>query len=154
MTSADRPVIAVFNSSNDTVEMLRTALEQEGFQTVVGHIPDLKKGELDLLSFIAQHDPGVIVYDISPPYEPNWAFLRLRPAFRDHHHEQVGAGQARRLDRGSRDHRQALRPRPGHRRRPGRRQRAGTPLVRPRDVPASRYRAPAGACWRLVKAMP
>ena len=77
MTSADRPVIAVFNSSNDTVELLRTALEQEGFQTVVGHIPDLKKGELDLVGFIEHHAPRVIVYDISPPYEPNWTFLRL-----------------------------------------------------------------------------
>jgi DNA-binding response OmpR family regulator len=77
VTSADRPVIAVFNSSNDTVELLRTALEQEGFQTVVGHIPDLKKGELDLVGFIEQHASRVIVYDISPPYEPNWTFLRL-----------------------------------------------------------------------------
>jgi DNA-binding NtrC family response regulator len=77
VTSADRPVIAVFNSSDDTVDLLRTALEHEGFQTVIGHIPDLKKGELDLLGFIEQHGPSVIVYDISPPYEPNWAFLRL-----------------------------------------------------------------------------
>ena len=77
MTSADRPVIAIFNSSNDTVELLRTVMEQEGFQTVVGHITDLKKGELDLLSFLEHHAPRVIVYDISPPYEPNWTFLRL-----------------------------------------------------------------------------
>ena len=77
MTSAERPVIAVFNSSDDTVELLRTALEHEGFQTVVGHIPDLKKGELDLVGFIEHHSPNVIVYDISPPYEQNWAFLRL-----------------------------------------------------------------------------
>ena len=77
MTSAERPVIAVFNSSDDTVELLRTALEHEGFQTVVGHIPDLKKGELDLVNFIEHHGPHVIVYDISPPYEQNWAFLRL-----------------------------------------------------------------------------
>ena len=72
-----RPIIAVFNSSNDTVEMLRTVLEEQGFQTVVGHIPDLKKGELDLVAFIEHHAPSVIVYDISPPYEPNWTFLRL-----------------------------------------------------------------------------
>ena len=72
-----RPIIAVFNSSNDTVDLLRTALESEGFHTVVGHIPDVKSGELDLVGFIEHHVPTVIVYDISPPYEANWTFLRL-----------------------------------------------------------------------------
>ena len=72
-----KPTIAVFNSSTDTVDLLRTALEAEGFQTVVGHIPDVKKGELDLVDFINQHTPAVIVYDISPPYDANWRFLRL-----------------------------------------------------------------------------
>jgi CheY-like chemotaxis protein len=72
-----RPIIAIFNSSNDTVELLRTVLESEGFHTVVGHIPDVKSGELDLVAFIQHHAPRVIVYDISPPYEANWTFLRL-----------------------------------------------------------------------------
>ena len=75
--SPRRPIIAVFNSSNDTVDLLRTALEAEGFHTVVGHIPDVKSGELDLVDFIEHHAPAVIVYDISPPYEANWTFLRL-----------------------------------------------------------------------------
>jgi DNA-binding response OmpR family regulator len=75
--AARRPVIAVFNSSNDTVELLRIVLEEEGFQTVVGHIPELKKGEFDLVGLIQHHAPTVIVYDISPPYEANWTFLRL-----------------------------------------------------------------------------
>jgi len=52
-------------------------LESEGFHTVVGHIPDVKSGELDLVGFIEHHVPTVIVYDISPPYEANWTFLRL-----------------------------------------------------------------------------
>jgi len=72
-----KPIIAVFNSSSDTVDMLRTVLEQEGFHTVSGHIADLKKGELDFVDFIDHHRPAVIVYDISPPYETNWTFLRL-----------------------------------------------------------------------------
>jgi len=74
---ASMPIIAVFNSSSDTVEMLRTALEGQGLHTVSGHIADLKKGELDFISFIEHHRPAVIVYDISPPYETNWTFLRL-----------------------------------------------------------------------------
>lgn len=78
VTGAGRkPTIAVFNSSEDTVELLRTALEAEGFQTVVGHIPEVKKGEIDLIDFINHHTPAVIVYDISPPYEANWRFLKL-----------------------------------------------------------------------------
>jgi CheY-like chemotaxis protein len=72
-----KPTIAIFNSSEDTVEMLRTTLEAEGFQTVVGHIPDVKRGELDLIEFISHHAPMIVVYDISPPYDANWRFLRL-----------------------------------------------------------------------------
>jgi CheY-like chemotaxis protein len=74
---ARKPTIAIFNSSSDTVDLLRTALEGAGFQTVAGHIPEVKRGELDLIEFIADHAPVVIVYDISPPYDANWRFLRL-----------------------------------------------------------------------------
>jgi CheY-like chemotaxis protein len=72
-----KPIIAVFNSSDDTVEMLRTALEVEGLHTVPGHIGELKKGELDFVAFIEHHRPAVIVYDISLPYDTNWNFLKL-----------------------------------------------------------------------------
>jgi CheY-like chemotaxis protein len=72
-----RPIVAVFNSSDDTVAMLRVVLEREGLHTVAGSIPDLKRGELDFIDFVAHHKPAVIVYDMSPPYETNWAFLRL-----------------------------------------------------------------------------
>lgn len=73
----DKPIIAVFNSSEDTVEMLRTALEGDGLHTVSGHIGELKKGELDFVAFIEHHRPAVIVYDISLPYDTNWNFLKL-----------------------------------------------------------------------------
>ena len=71
------PVVAVFNSSSDTVTLLRGALDAAGFQTVVGHIPEIKQGGLDFVEFVERHTPAVIVYDISPPYETNWTFLRL-----------------------------------------------------------------------------
>src|SRR5947209_19135295 len=71
-----KPTIAVFNSSEDTVELLRTALESEGFQTVVGHIPDVKKGEIDLIDFVTHHTPAVSVYASSPPYDGNWRVRR------------------------------------------------------------------------------
>src|SRR5438046_56440 len=57
--------------------MLREALEEEGFTTVTAHVPEIKRGRQDFISFLEQHDPAVILFDVSPPYEENWTFLRL-----------------------------------------------------------------------------
>jgi DNA-binding NtrC family response regulator len=71
-------VIAVVNSNEDTVEMLRNCLQQNGFPSIVtGHINDFKKGATDFPGFVAEYDPRVIVYDVSIPYDQNWTFLRL-----------------------------------------------------------------------------
>jgi CheY-like chemotaxis protein len=71
-------VIAVINSNEDTVEMLRTCLQQHVFTSVVtGHIHDFKTGAVDFPAFLEHHNPAVIVYDISLPYDKNWTFLRL-----------------------------------------------------------------------------
>ena len=71
-------VIAVVNSSEDTVEMLRLCLQQNGFTSVVtGHVHDFKTGVEDFPKYLAMHDPKVIIYDISIPYDKNWTFLRL-----------------------------------------------------------------------------
>jgi CheY-like chemotaxis protein len=72
-----RGVVAIFNSNADIMDLLRVALENEGFQTVAGHVVDIKRGHLDVIEFVGQHDPRVIVYDVVPPYEANWTFLRL-----------------------------------------------------------------------------
>ena len=72
-----KPVIAVFNSSEDLMLLLRKELEREGFQTVMARVPEIKDGRQDFIDFIEQHNPAVIVYDIAPPYEENWNFLRL-----------------------------------------------------------------------------
>jgi DNA-binding NtrC family response regulator len=77
VSKSDAPaVIAVFNSNEDIVEMLRIALENAGFLVVTGHIPDVIRGSFDIQRFVAQHDPRVILYDIAPPYERNWQFLQ------------------------------------------------------------------------------
>jgi DNA-binding NarL/FixJ family response regulator len=73
--SAGPTVVAVFNTSDDIVEMLRIALENAGFLVVTGHITDMIRGSFDVQRFVAQHNPRVIVYDIAPPYERNWQFL-------------------------------------------------------------------------------
>src|SRR4029079_18360568 len=40
----------------------------------------IRDGEVDVEQFIGQHDPLVIVYDISPPYEPNWRLFQHVPS--------------------------------------------------------------------------
>jgi CheY-like chemotaxis protein len=70
--------VAVVNSNEDTVEMLRQALQNSGFNSVVtAHIHDFKTGAADFPKFLETHDPLVIVYDIAIPYDKNWTFLRL-----------------------------------------------------------------------------
>jgi DNA-binding response OmpR family regulator len=71
------PVVAVFNTNDDLVELLRVTLEQVGFIVVSGHVDDLRRGRIDLDSFVRQHGPNVILYDIAPPYEQHWRFLEL-----------------------------------------------------------------------------
>ena len=70
--------VAIVNSSEDTVEMLRQALQSHGFTSVVtGHIHDFKTGEVDFAQYVETHDPKVIIYDVSIPYDKNWTFLKL-----------------------------------------------------------------------------
>lgn len=77
VTEDRRPdCVAVFNASDDVVELLRMVIEQAGLVVVTGHIDDIKRGKLDLQTFVEQHDPKVIVYDVAPPYERTWAFLQ------------------------------------------------------------------------------
>jgi len=66
------PVVAVINSTQDIVDLLRVWIEQAGFVVVSTMTPKIRDGEVDVAEFIGHHDPLVIVYDIAPPYEPNW----------------------------------------------------------------------------------
>ena len=71
-----RHVVALFNASDDTVEMVRRMLDASGFNCLVGcHFSDLKKGGIDFARYIRQHEPDVVIFDISPPYFENWAFF-------------------------------------------------------------------------------
>lgn len=66
------PVVAVINSTPDVVDMMRVTLEQAGFVIVTALTFEVREGRVNLEHFIRQHEPRVIVYDIAPPYEPNW----------------------------------------------------------------------------------
>ena len=71
-------VVAVINSSEDTVEMVRLCLIDAGFTSVVeGHVRDFKTGAADATEYLRRYDPAVLVYDVSIPYDQNWNFLRL-----------------------------------------------------------------------------
>ena len=63
---------AVFNTSPDIVDMIRHAFEPAGIVAVTLLTYDIREGKVDLDNFLSQHDPKVIVYDIAPPYGPNW----------------------------------------------------------------------------------
>jgi DNA-binding response OmpR family regulator len=76
-TTHKPPVVAILNSNDDVVELLRDLLERAGFVTVTGHIDDVRRGDLDLVNLVKQHEPNVIVYDLVPPYDRSWNYLHL-----------------------------------------------------------------------------
>jgi CheY-like chemotaxis protein len=69
------PVVAVFNTSQDIVDLLRFTFEHAGFVVVSALTFHLRDSRVNLEEFIHQHEPDVIVYDIAPPYEENWRLL-------------------------------------------------------------------------------
>ncbi len=72
-----RIVVGIVNSSDDTVAMLRTVMEQAGFLTVAAHVTDIRNGREDFVDYVRSNNLRVVVYDVSPPYEENWTFLKL-----------------------------------------------------------------------------
>jgi CheY-like chemotaxis protein len=72
-----KPVtVAVFNASDDTVEMLESLLQAHGFETVNARVSQIKRGLVDLVAFMEEHQPKAVIWDISPPYAENWAFFQ------------------------------------------------------------------------------
>jgi DNA-binding response OmpR family regulator len=71
------PVVALFNASDDTVEMVRHMLRASNIECFIGcHFSDLRKGRIDFARYVRHHDPQVVIFDISPPYEENWQFFK------------------------------------------------------------------------------
>jgi hypothetical protein len=70
-------VVALFNASDDTADMFQRMLAVSGvYRLVWCHLADVKKGEVDFEQFLAAHNPHVVVFDISPPYEENWRWYQ------------------------------------------------------------------------------
>jgi DNA-binding NarL/FixJ family response regulator len=76
-TRDDVPVIAVFNASEDTVDVLTMFFEREGFRAVGRTWPAREPLTRDVaLGFMAQHQPQVLIFDVSFPYDWNWQRFR------------------------------------------------------------------------------
>ena len=75
---AEQPplTVAILNTNDDVVELLRLVVEQHGFVAISAHLDDIKRGDVDLEQLIRQHRPAVIVYDLAPPYDRQWTFLQ------------------------------------------------------------------------------
>jgi DNA-binding NtrC family response regulator len=69
-------VVAILDTNTDVVELLRVSLEQAGLIVFSAHIDEIRRGVLDLTTFLEQHDPQVIVYDLAPPYDAHWRFFQ------------------------------------------------------------------------------
>jgi DNA-binding response OmpR family regulator len=69
-------VVAIVNTNDDLVQALRAALEEAHYAVVTCHIRDIKAGKVDFGAFLSTHDPAVVVYDITVPYEDNWTFFQ------------------------------------------------------------------------------
>lgn len=70
--SSGPPVIAIFNTSPDTIELLRIVLEPEGYVVLGAYTYEIRDGEIDIESMVEQHKPKLVIYDIAPPYDRNW----------------------------------------------------------------------------------
>jgi DNA-binding response OmpR family regulator len=76
-SSSARPVIALFNASDDTVAMVQHILDASGFGRLVGcRFSALKRRVNHFADFVATHEPDVLIFDISPPYKENWDFFK------------------------------------------------------------------------------
>lgn len=69
-------VVAVFNTSPDTVDMLRIVIERAGFVVVSAFTYELRDAKVDIEAFVRQHAPRVVVYDLAPPYEQSWRLFQ------------------------------------------------------------------------------
>jgi DNA-binding response OmpR family regulator len=82
VSTPEKHLVALINASDDTVDMVQRMLGASGFDCLVGcRFADLKRGRVDFATFLSEHDPDVVIFDISPPYLQNWNYFKtLRDA--------------------------------------------------------------------------
>jgi DNA-binding response OmpR family regulator len=77
-TKTAEGIVALFNASDDTIDMVQNLLtSSRSEQTLIWcHFADLKKGVIDFEKYMAKHNPEVVIFDLSPPYDENWHFFK------------------------------------------------------------------------------
>jgi hypothetical protein len=77
-TKTAKGIVALFNASDDTVDMIQKLLTDagDGQSLIWCHFADLKKGVVDFGKYMTKHNPEVVVFDLSPPYDENWRFFK------------------------------------------------------------------------------
>src|SRR5690242_19830440 len=71
----DQSVIEIVNTNPDLVRRLRVALEIAGFVVFELYVEHIKLGAANVQSFLQEHNPSVIVFDVAPPFDLTWRFL-------------------------------------------------------------------------------
>jgi hypothetical protein len=71
-------VVALFNASDDTVDMVQKLLTEagDGQSLIWCHFADLKRGVVDFVKYMDKHNPEVVIFDLSPPYDENWRYFK------------------------------------------------------------------------------
>lgn len=85
---AGPPVVAIINTSDDLVELLKVNIEAAGLVVVTVHIAEIREASFDVETWLKIHDPRVVVYDVAPPFDRSWRFLdhlRSSSAFAGRH---------------------------------------------------------------------
>jgi len=72
-------VVFEINTTPDAIDLVKDVLEQAGFLVVSTFTWAVQNGTVNLEAMLRTHRPKVVLYDLAPPYERNWAFfLHLR----------------------------------------------------------------------------
>ncbi len=69
-------VIAIINSNDDLVRVVRDSLVGDGFNVVTAHIREIKAGQQDFTTFLRGHNPTVIVTTSPCRTKDNWTFFQ------------------------------------------------------------------------------
>lgn len=78
MQGDEKPrLVAILNSNEDLVRLIRETLHDEGYLTMQHHIADLRDGNTDITRLFEDRDPPVIIYDLAAPFTLNWQFFHV-----------------------------------------------------------------------------